>query len=198
MKFATIVSAVFGAVAVDANPGLTFAKRQYSNSTCLTQSDADDIVSRFLTVMLHFDMAKANATAQELFADDFSETSDSINTLGGNPVSILRHTGAILTILQLGAISFPTKQNYVSTILAARAPLNISSINIMPAGCSNVLWQWNMLVAQNIMPVKGFNLMVINGNGQMQTQYVEFNSIAWATDIGECEKGRGRHQLMFA
>jgi hypothetical protein len=64
----------------------------------------------------------------------------------------------------------------------------------MPAGCTNVLWQWEMIVAQRIMPVKGFNLMVINEDGQLQTQYVEFNSIAWATDTGECRQDCGKHR----
>jgi hypothetical protein len=87
MKFATIISTILAAVAADASPGLTLAKRQYPNSTCLSQSDAEDYVSKFMTVMLHDDMAKANATAQDLLATDFSETSDSINTLGGTSVS---------------------------------------------------------------------------------------------------------------
>jgi hypothetical protein len=58
-----------------------------TNSTCVQQSDAEDIVTKFISVMEHQDVNAANQTVQALLTDDFSETSDSINTLAGDTVS---------------------------------------------------------------------------------------------------------------
>ena len=53
---------------------------------CLTQTDADEIVAKFISLLEHPDVAAANATAQALIGDTFFEKSDSINMLAGHPV----------------------------------------------------------------------------------------------------------------
>lgn len=62
-----------------------------SNSTCLEQSDAESIVSKFTIILAHSDPHAANVTAEELLDDSFSESSDSFNMISGAPVS-LRHS----------------------------------------------------------------------------------------------------------
>jgi hypothetical protein len=54
--------------------------------SCLQQSDAEDIVSKFITIIQHKDIDVANVTAQALLADSFFEKSDSIDILAGIPV----------------------------------------------------------------------------------------------------------------
>ena len=73
---------------------------------------------------------------------------------------------------------------YVAAILNAPAPRNITTIKIMPAGCTNILWYWRMIVGADEAQVQGFNLMEIDENNQLAGQYVEFNSIAWGIDTG--------------
>jgi hypothetical protein len=52
----------------------------------LSQAFAEDVVAKFITILSHPDIATANATAQALLADGYSETSDSILSLEGQPV----------------------------------------------------------------------------------------------------------------
>ena len=54
----------------------------------------------------------------------------------------------------------------------------------MPAGCTNILWYWKMIVGTDKAPVQGFNLMEIDENDKLAGQFVEFNSIAWSIDTG--------------
>ncbi len=61
--------------------------------SCLQQSDAEEVVAKFISIVDHPDVAKANATAQAFLADTFFEESDSIDTLAGFPVRLsTRHT----------------------------------------------------------------------------------------------------------
>lgn len=53
----------------------------------LTQEVADDIVAKFITILDHQDPVAANATAQALLAEGYTEISDSILSLEGQPVS---------------------------------------------------------------------------------------------------------------
>jgi hypothetical protein len=89
--------------------------------------------------------------------------------------------------MQLGTVSFHGKAEYIETILHAPPPRNITTIKLMPAGCTHILWYWKMIIGMNAAPVQGFNLMEIR-DGQLAGQFVEFNNIAWGADIGECAR----------
>lgn len=82
MKFSLITSALTLASAVVAAP----ARRDWTNFKCLSQSAADTIVTKFISVLAHTNVATANATAQALFSDTYTEVSDSILSLEGLPV----------------------------------------------------------------------------------------------------------------
>lgn len=94
MKFFTTVASLALASAVTAAPSWADWTHQdcpdveCPEDTCLQQSDAEDIVNKFIAVLNHPDVNAANATAQALLGDDFYEESDSINMLAGHPVSI--------------------------------------------------------------------------------------------------------------
>lgn len=54
---------------------------------CLTQSEAESIVDQYTSILSHSDVTSANATAQALLDDNYTEISDSILSLEGQPVS---------------------------------------------------------------------------------------------------------------
>jgi hypothetical protein len=54
---------------------------------CLSQSEAESIVSQYASILGHTDVATANATAQALLDENYTEISDSILSLEGQPVS---------------------------------------------------------------------------------------------------------------
>lgn len=92
MKFITAVASLALASAVSAAPSWAdWAPKSCPEvecpvDTCLQQSDAEDIVNKFISVLNHPDVEASNATAQALIGDDFFEESDSINMLAGHPV----------------------------------------------------------------------------------------------------------------
>ncbi|KEF63120.1 uncharacterized protein A1O9_01096 [Exophiala aquamarina CBS 119918] len=151
--------------------------------TCLQQSDAEDIVNKFISVLNHPDVKASNATAQALIGDDFFEESDSINMLAGHPV---------------GSVTFSGKQNYINGVLYAPSITDIETIKVMPAGCNNVLWYWQMIIGSKQIPVKGMNLFEIDDDGKIADMYVEFNNIAWGIDIGFTATNPGGKKLPTA
>lgn len=52
----------------------------------LSQEFAEGVVAQFISILSHSDVATANATAQALLADGYTEISDSILSLEGQPV----------------------------------------------------------------------------------------------------------------
>lgn len=68
----------------------------------------------------------------------------------------------------------------------------------MPAGCSNVLWYWQMVIGSGQAPVKGFNLFEIDEFGKIANMFVEFNNIAWGLDIGFVTTNPGGKMLPTA
>ena len=53
---------------------------------CLSDAYATTIVNNFISVLEH--TGNANATAQALLADSYTEQGDSINIIAGNPVRL--------------------------------------------------------------------------------------------------------------
>ena len=54
---------------------------------CLNDEQANFIVAAFQSILTNPNRQSANVTAQTLVADNYVETSDSINTLAGYPAS---------------------------------------------------------------------------------------------------------------
>ncbi|KAK5045361.1 hypothetical protein LTR84_009224 [Exophiala bonariae] len=186
MKFFTAVASLALASAVTAAPSwMDWASNDDDcpQDTCLQQSDAEDIVNRFIAVLNHPDVKAANATAQDLIGDNFFEESDSINMLAGHP---------------LGSVTFSGKQNYINGVLFAPSIDDIETIKVMPAGCSNVLWYWQMIIGSRQAPVKGFNLFEIDEDGKIADMFVEFNNIGWGIDIGFTTTNPGGKKLPTA
>ncbi|KIX03557.1 uncharacterized protein Z518_07110 [Rhinocladiella mackenziei CBS 650.93] len=153
-------------------------------STCLTQVDAEDIVSKFASVLDHPDVAASNSTAQALIADGFFEKSDSINMLAGHPI---------------GAVTFSGKASYIQGVLLAPSITGIETMKVMVAGCTNVLWYWKFTgIGTKQLPINGFNLFEITPEKQIADMYVEFNNIAWGIDTGLTVYSRNGTELPLA
>ncbi|KAJ9606584.1 hypothetical protein H2200_008592 [Cladophialophora chaetospira] len=138
---------------------------------CLTQAEAETIVSQYISILSHTpDIATANATAQALLDPNYTETSDSILSLEGQP---------------LGGITFQGKAEYIGGVLGAPPVEGITTIEILVAGTNKIVWYWNFLgIGSGQYEVKGFNLFTIEESGQISAANIEFNSIAWGLDTG--------------
>lgn len=74
---------------VAAVASVALPKRDGGDCDCLSQGEADTIVDQYISILTHTDVATANATAQALLDESYTEISDSILSLEGQPVSRL-------------------------------------------------------------------------------------------------------------
>ncbi|OAP54412.1 hypothetical protein AYL99_11513 [Fonsecaea erecta] len=145
-------------------------KRESNWQDCLSQAEAESIVSQYITILEHTDVATANATAQSLLDPNYTETSDSILSLEGQP---------------LGTATFVGKDVYIEGVLNSPGLNGITTLEILVAGCTKILWYWNFFgVGSGQYEVKGFNLFTITPSLQIGQVNLEFNSIAWGLDTG--------------
>ena len=76
-------------------------KRTGDWQKCLSQSEAESIVDQYASILTHSDVTSANATAQALLDDNYTEISDSILSLEGQPVSQSSWCDQLLTVLMI-------------------------------------------------------------------------------------------------
>ena len=160
--------------------------------------DATEIVNNYINILSHLPtLEAANATAQALLVENYSETSDSILTLEGLPVShspVMKRKvffyprkfqSALLTIIfQLDTAPFQGKNYYIDGIFGAPAYTGIETILIIPA-CGYITWHWAYTaIGSKEYRIKGFHLFQITDAGQLKAARLEFNSIAWGADTG--------------
>lgn len=108
------------------------------------------------------------ATADALFADDFTDTSDSINQLAGIPE---------------GSVTFSSKADFIAGS-GSQPPLYLSTLQIFN-DCAVVGWRWISTsgTGDDSEAVKGIDVFEINAAGQIEAVYAEFNSGAWLADL---------------
>ena len=100
---------------------------------------------------------------------------------------------------QIGAVTFSGKAQYIQGVLLAPSITGITTIKTLVAGCTNVLWYWNMAgIGKATIPVNGFNLFEITPDKQIQDMFVEFNSIGWGIDTGLTVLSRNGTKLPLA
>lgn len=87
--------------------------------------------------------------------------------------------------VQLGSSSFNSKQEYISSLVYAPPVPSFTTLEIFH-DCTKISWRWNIpQLGASIYPIKGINDFEVNPKtGQMKVNNLEFNSIAWGTDIG--------------
>ncbi|EXJ77622.1 hypothetical protein A1O3_09850 [Capronia epimyces CBS 606.96] len=137
---------------------------------CLSQGEAESIVNQYISILTHTNVTAANATAQAVLDNNYTEISDSILSLEGQP---------------LGTATFAGKQVYINGVLNAPPVQGVNTLEILVAGCTKIIWYWLFTgIGSAQYEVKGFNLFSITEAGQIGQVNLEFNSIAWGLDTG--------------
>ncbi|KAK1655122.1 hypothetical protein BDP81DRAFT_390110 [Colletotrichum phormii] len=135
----------------------------HPGDNCITQSQADKSVERWIGVVTrqNTDLGTQTATLDVILAEDFQEHSNSPSE-----------------------ISFPSKQAYINGTLASNPYRGVQTIEILVAGCNNILWHWKFTEIGPKGPVKGFNLFAMNKEMQVTRLRLEFDTISWGVNVG--------------
>lgn len=134
--------------------------------TCLKPSDASYLAQGYAGLIT----AYSAANADKFLTNDFTETSDSINTLAGLPT---------------GGQTYTSKAAFKAS-QSQQAPIPFTIVSVDAVDCDSFAFRWTTTFGSG-SPIKGIAIAgAANGaNGwQLQTLYNEFNSINWAKDIG--------------
>ncbi|KAL9108598.1 MAG: hypothetical protein Q9227_006684 [Pyrenula ochraceoflavens] len=157
---AVLLPLAFGLVKAAPSPQGTSS----GTTTCLTDSDASDIIARFSSLLTDFN----ETVADNLLVDDgFTDTSDSVNFLAGQP---------------LGSVTFPSKQAFIQ---GAGSQANLPSVDTLNSWhtCDIIVWRFRANLTPN--PSVGIDVWEVDvDKKQIKTIYAEFNSATWAQDIG--------------
>jgi hypothetical protein len=112
----------------------------------------------------------------------FASASDFILSRCYLPITLGRST--ILTIkLQLGTQVENGKAMYIEDTLSTPPIPQINTLAVVH-GCNQMVWQWEFIGIGPQFRVRGMTLITVDQDNKVAEQYVEFNSLAWAIDIG--------------
>jgi len=136
---------------------------------CMLPFQAQAIVTAFNYLLANPQAPNFNSTANALLADDFTDTSDSINQLAGIPE---------------GSVTFSSKQAFIAGS-GSQPPLYLQTLDQFNS-CNKISWRWISIsgTGDNDEKVKGIDNFYINQKGQIEATYAEFNSGAWLADLG--------------
>lgn len=145
--------------------------------SCLSNADATSLVNSFQSLISNY----TTATAEKVLSSDFTDTSDSINSLAGYP---------------LGSTTFPSKAAFEAGQGSQQAvPMSILAID--EVACTSVAFRWAITINPTLPVVKGINSMIASYNStqkawQIKQMFSEFNSCQWMNLIGGTCKGPGQ------
>lgn len=112
----------------------------WGSQICLTPTTAQSLVGGFASLLT----AYSAATAEALLADDFTDTSSSINSLLGQDTN---------------AVTFPSKAAFMAG-QGSQPPIPFNVINIDVFNCDTISFRWNTTVTPIGATVKGINNLV--------------------------------------
>lgn len=148
----------------EAAPGSSSSSSQ---ECCLAPSDAQSLVNDYAQLINSY----STPLAQQVLAADYSEESDSIDSLEGEPV---------------GTETFPTKASFMAAQLQnGDVPFTVESVDAV--ACTDVALRWKASPGTEAETVRGitiFKATKATGSWQIETLYVEFNTWPWLVDIG--------------
>jgi len=160
--------------------GTAFAADSWAqprDAFCLCDSDADVIANDFAQLISNF-----NTTfATEVLADDYTDQSDSVNTLIDSGTT---------SPLALGSLTFATKAAFI-TGQGGQPDIPFTILQTWHT-CDTVIIRW-VATPVGSQQVQGFDALIVepSSNGfqpyQIKTTYGEFNSGAWLADLGRPE-----------
>jgi hypothetical protein len=149
---------------------------QPRDAFCLCDSDADTIGNDFAQLISNY-----SATfATEVLADDYTDQSDSVNTLIDSGTT---------SPLALGSLTFATKAAFL-TGQSGQPNVPFTILQTWHT-CDTVIIRW--VANPGAQQVQGFDALIVepSSNGfqpyQIKTTYGEFNSGAWLADLNRPE-----------
>ncbi|KAF3765183.1 hypothetical protein M406DRAFT_243610, partial [Cryphonectria parasitica EP155] len=116
------------------------------------------------------------ALAQSFLADNFTDTSDSINALAGFP---------------LGSVTFSSKQAFMDSQASQPGiPLVVTATSAV--GCDTLVLRWTQTFGADNLPVAGISVLSFvceeeeedGGQWRLKTLETEFNSLVYYRDMG--------------
>ena len=139
------------------------------NPNCLSMAEAESLVSNYsYSLGLPGNASDAyNATLDAIALPTYQEISDSIDILAGMP---------------LGSVTFASRSADEANHTVSQAIYERETLNLYVA-CNVITWRWKFTLFPGALPVQGVNIFVTEG-GLLNTTYIEFNSLAWAIDVG--------------
>jgi len=169
------LAALGSTAAID--PALTERSGDLEARHCLCQSDAEKLIAAYTRMINKWDDADA-----KYLAEDFKDTSDSINQLAGLP---------------LGSVIFPSKQAFIDHQHVAPDNLPLVVTRIGPFNCDTASFIWSATFGApgNQKPVRGITILGATkqaGFFQIKSIDVEFNNIAFLLNIGGSYKMPGQ------
>ncbi|EXJ62016.1 hypothetical protein A1O7_02448 [Cladophialophora yegresii CBS 114405] len=164
------VSITVPAVTVTVSPTLPLASSDPAVATCLSDTQATSIVGLWKSILTHADRNVANSTAQRLITNEFLGTSDSINSLAGT---------------SLGNATFSGKDAFITATLEAPPIALLTTLDIFH-DCSRIAFYWAATgVGSGAEEIRGIDLLYLTDDqSQINMAMTEFNSLAWAKDVG--------------
>ncbi|KAI4731181.1 hypothetical protein E4T49_00786 [Aureobasidium sp. EXF-10728] len=155
------------------------------DATCISGPDASLIATSFGLTISNY----TEALAVQLFTNNFTDQSDSVNTLIHEPG---------LQAKDLGSLTFTSKAEFLAG-QGAQPPVPFKILNLWNT-CNTVVIRW---LSAQALPVQGISIAsvvpAIEGQGggfgvgvqkwQISTIVAEFNSGAWLGNLGypECK-----------
>ncbi|USW58040.1 hypothetical protein Slin15195_G113590 [Septoria linicola] len=168
---------------------------------CVKPPEAKKFIERYTGFLSRegSDLGDARATGDALIADDIEQYSFSVNSVRGKPVS---DNGPDAGLLQKGKDGF--LDNVLSTpMLPPKGIKTLSALAACEDGNSKIIWQWQFDSVGDggakATPIRGFTLFdVVRDKGPREFKVerinIEFDSIAWAADLG---KGNQHHAVGY-
>jgi hypothetical protein len=139
--------------------------------SCLTREKAEEIVNTFIKA----EQTSGNATTtynsliESVANSDDQEISDSINFFTGQAYGSV--TEPNLAAIEAGHAH------------SGNGVYQITTLNIWHS-CREIIWRWNFVLFPGATPVQGINVFALGDNGKIDQTYIEFNSAAWAQNLG--------------
>jgi hypothetical protein len=185
------------------------------NSDCLSKADATTIVNDFINLITYTQSNFNTTLANQLLADDFTDSSDSIDYISEAPV---RETSVISTSPSRVCVicvqpppvrsKLPQSRNHFYEITNASRLLQLGSVTfaskkafIKGQGsqppfpsvttlnilytCHEITWRFQLNTTP--LPVRGIDIFVTNSAKQIKTIFAEFNSGAFLFNQGRPE-----------
>jgi hypothetical protein len=134
----------------------------------VTDDDAISLTNDFINFLENTGANFDTTLATTVLADDFSDWSDSINFMAGIPLT---------------TVTFATRDDFIAGQTAQPA-IVVETLNIWH-DCHTISWRWRATTNQGAnLLVTGINVMIINDQKQIETNYAEFDNGAWLRDLG--------------